>query len=336
MIKSLAQPSLLAFCTLVVACFGSPQALFGQEWVKDMFVEVDHDFGTVPRGANAEFEFKLTNKYEEDVRIASVRSSCGCTIPRIKGKKQTLKTYEDGAIVCEFNTRSFIGPKSAVVTVVFTAPFYGEMQLNVKGNIRSDIVTEPGVIEFGEVARGEEKESKVRVSYAGTKAWQITDVRSANQNLGVKLTEMANGGRKAYEMSVRLKKSAPAGSFSDQIVLVTNDPQYNLVTIPVRGNVLRPLQATAVNLGSVKTGGEVTSRLVIRSRTPFEVKDVSCKDDRFQFTLPKGKRSAHLIPIVFKAGDDVAAFRKKITITTDLPEENVVTTEITGNVVGNN
>ena len=55
-----------------------------QEWAEKMFEIRSHDFGTIARGAKAEYEFSLKNIYVEDVHIASVRVSCGCTTPRIK------------------------------------------------------------------------------------------------------------------------------------------------------------------------------------------------------------------------------------------------------------
>ncbi len=313
------------------------QHAFAQDWVRDMFEENSHDFGTVPRGAKTEFEFKLTNKYEEDVHIASVRSSCGCTIPRIE--KADLKTYSQGSIICEFNTRSFIGPKSAVVTVVFTKPYYGEMQLMVKGNIRSDIVTEPGEIQFGEIERGTEKSTSVKVSYAGSKRWEITDVRSANRNLGVyQLERIENGsGKIEYAMQVRLKDTAPAGDFADQIVLVTNDRQYNLVTIPVRGNILAPLvMPVSVELGTIRLGASVQSRMVIRGKQEFGITKVECADERFSFSPLPGKKKVHVIPLKFNSGAEGAvggAFRQKVVVHTTLPADGVATTVVSGNVV---
>ncbi len=305
-----------------------------QDWVKQMFEEVSHDFGNVPRGAKAEYSFVLMNKYQETLHIAQVRSSCGCTIPRIANAN--LKTYEKGAIICEFNTRSFIGPKSAVVTVVFTAPYHGEMQLMVKGDILSDIVTEPGEIQFGELDQATEKATTVKVRYTGkNRAWQITDVRSANHHLGVKLNRIEKrAGPIEYEMQVRLKDSAPTGAFSDQIVLVTNDSEYNLVTIPVRGNVLPPLVVPAsVELGTVKAGQPVRSRIVIKSNENFEVTNIECADQRFTFSPAAGKSAkVHVIPIEF-LGDAAGAFRDTVTIHTTLPEGGTASTQVSGNVV---
>jgi hypothetical protein len=326
-------PKLVCFLILAfIASWSFPASAPAQEWVKEMFAETNHDFGNVPRGAKAEFEFKLQNKYEETVHISSVRSSCGCTLPRIK--TADLKTYEEGSIICEFNTQAFIGNKSAVVTVVFTKPFYGEMQLNVRGNIRSDIVTEPGLIEFGEVDGGQEKVTQVKVYYTGNKPWEIKDVRSANKNLAVKLEPAAANGRKGYVMTVKLKDNAPAGDFVDQIVLVTNDPEYNLVTIPVSGTIMLPLQMpVSVELGTVKVGTRVTSRMVVRGKEDFEVTQVECEDKRFTFTLPTGKKKVHVIPVAFDCGPDEGAFRNKVTVTTTLVEGGIADTIIGGNVI---
>lgn len=314
----------------------SAQPAASQDWVKTMFEETSHDFGTVPRGAKEEYAFVFSNKYLENLHVESVRSSCGCTLPRIGEGKKDIKTYEKGSIVCEFNTHSFIGSKSAVVTVVFTKPYYGEMQLSVRGNIRSDIVTEPGEIQFGDLDQGTEKSTSVKVTYAGKNKWEITDVRSVNQHLGVKLERIDKGvGRVEYAMDVRLKDTAPAGDFSDQIVLVTNETQYNLVTIPVRGNVLPPLVLPAsVELGTVKAGQAVQTRLIVKSNQEFEVTKIECADERFSFNPPVGKSAkVHMIPFEFKSGTDAGAFRNPVTVHTTLAEGGTASTFVSGNVV---
>ena len=100
-------------------------------------------------GSKAEFRFQVKNIYEEPAHIQGVRSSCGCTTPQIT--RTDLKTFETGEIVAEFNTRNFTGHKSATLTVTFDKPFHAEVQLNITGFIRSDVVTQPGAIDFGTV-----------------------------------------------------------------------------------------------------------------------------------------------------------------------------------------
>ena len=123
-----------------------------KEWARKMFQTTRHDFGTVARGAKAEFDFVFQNIYQEDIHVASVRSSCGCTSPSVT--RQTLKTWQKSAIHAEFNTRSFLGEKSATITMVIDKPFPAEVQLTVRGYIRSDVVFTPGFVDFGAVESG--------------------------------------------------------------------------------------------------------------------------------------------------------------------------------------
>jgi hypothetical protein len=327
---SMIRPKLVCFGLILLSLCLASGSLFGQDWVKSMFQVTAHDFGTVPRGSDAVFEFKFSNKYEEDIHVAAVRSSCGCTVPRIK--KADLKTYEESSIICEFNTKSFIGDKAAVVTVVFTKPFYGEMQLQIKGNIRSDIDTEPGTVEFGDVDRGGTKETQVKIT-ARRNGWEIKDVRSANQHLGVSLEKLKVPGKTSYNMTVRIKDTAPVGELSDNIVLVTNEPEYNLVTIPVRGNVSPPLVLPGrIDLGTIKAGNQSKSFFVAKSKTPFEIKEVKCEDPRFSFKLPEGKKDKHIVAFEFAASDQAGAFRHNITVVTDLSEDGTASTIAVGNV----
>ena len=46
-----------------------------QQWAAAMFEKKSHNFGTVARGAKADFEFKFKNIYLEDVHVSSVSSS---------------------------------------------------------------------------------------------------------------------------------------------------------------------------------------------------------------------------------------------------------------------
>jgi Protein of unknown function (DUF1573) len=316
----------------VLASFGvcSRQA-FAQQWAREMFELTDHDFGTVPRGAKSEFEFKFKNKYKEPINVAAVRTSCACTLPRIG--KGTAKTYEEGSIICEFNTKAFVGARAAVVTVVFDRPFYAEVQLTVKGNIRSDITPTPGEIQFGEVDLGNEKTTKVTIAYSGTTQWQIDDVRSSNKHLSVKLDPLSDGKKIEYVMHVKLKNDAPAGELVDEIVLVTNETQFNQVTLPVRANIIPPLaMPPAIELGTIKSGSKQSNKLVIKAKQPFRIEKVDCNDARFKFTLPKDEKTLHFVPFDFQSDDKIGPFRQTVTVHTTLGGMSTAETSITGNI----
>src|SRR3954453_11471618 len=212
---------------VIVALLASP--CFAEAWVSKMFTETKHDFGTVARGADTSHKFAIKNIYKQDIELLSVRSSCGCTSPTIE--KKILRTSEVGYVTAVFNTRTFTGIHGATLTVEVRWNdngnwLHGETQLRVDGNIRGDIVFTPGAVKFDSVDQGSKAEQKVEVTYAGRSNWKIVDVRGASDGVEVELTQTQRySGRVAYDVLVRIKDTAAAGYFNDQLVLVTNDEE---------------------------------------------------------------------------------------------------------------
>ena len=297
--------------------------VFGQEWARKMFEQRSHDFGSVAQGAKAEYEFVLSNIYVEDVHIAAVRSSCGCTSPRIK--EPLLKTYEKGAIVASFNTRSFRGRKGATITVTFDKPSYAQVQLHARGYIRSDVVLSPGCVHLGSVDQGKPVEKKVAVNYAGRSDWKILEVNSANPYLSAEPVENSRGGgRVSYDLLVRLDGTAPAGYLKDHLMLVTNDRRSTQIPVSVEGRVLSGITVSPVPLfmGVVQPGERVTKRLVVRGNKPFRILSIACDDDCFEFDAPADEtpRPLHVVPVTFVARNGSGKVANTIRIETDLGE----------------
>lgn len=289
-----------------------------QEWARKMFQVTSHDFGNVARGAKSEYRFEFTNLYKEDIHISGVRASCGCTTPSIT--KDTLKTYEKAAVVAKFNTDSFLGQRSATITVTIDRPYYAEVQLQVQGNIRSDVVFQPGLVAFGEVDAGSSVVKTVTVSYAGRSDWQITDVRSANPHFEVELDEkVRQGGRVEYAMAVRLKPSAPVGYINDELSLVTSDAS-SAITVAVEGRVSAPVTVSPASLflGVLEPGQQVTKQLVIKGKKPFKILNVECENDAFTFKTSDEAKTLHLVPVTFTAEQGAGQVSQKIRFETDL------------------
>lgn len=290
-----------------------------QAWARKMFKVTEHDFGTVAKGSKTEFDFELQNIFEEDVHISHVRSSCGCTEPQIT--RQTLKTWEKSIVRAVFNTRSFIGSRSATLTVVIDRPYYAEVQLSVRGYIRGDVLFTPGSVAFGEVEEGDTTERWVSVSYSGRSDWSIVDVRSANASLEVELTDAERrAGRVSYKMLVRLKGDAPAGYLQDQLTIVTNDSYNSSLELPVEGRVVSPLTVSPASLflGVLKPGETVEKKLFVKGTKPFRIVGVECDGDCFQFATTDKVSATHLIPLTYTAGDAPGKVAQKIAIKTDL------------------
>lgn len=309
------QRSLAIAIGLALTWAGSVHA---QTWAKKMFEETNHDFGTVARATKVEHRFGFKNLYKEDVHVAGVRSSCGCTTPLVT--RQTVKTGQTSEIVAHFNTGAFLGEKSATITVLFDRPFAAEVQLHVGGVIRGDVTCTPGEVNFGAVDLGATVERHITVSRVGRGDWQILDARSANEALEVELTETARGRNGvSYDVLVRLKQAGPAGYLNDELTLVTNDRQSRELILTVEGNVAPALSVSPspLFLGQVASGEQVTRQLVVRGKTPFRILDVTCSDAAFEVRAGGEARRAHVLPLTFRAGQRAGRLEREIVIQTD-------------------
>lgn len=294
----------------------------GQEWARQMFDSFEHDFGTVARAAKAEYLFVFTNKYLEDVHIAGVRASCGCTSVRVENA--TVKTYEKGAIVASINSGTFLGRRGATLTVTIDKPYPAEVQLRVAAFIRSDVMVNPSAVQFGTVDMGLPAEQKVQINYMGSSNWEITGIRSSNPHVSGQLTETSrNGGQVWYELKVNLDKNVPAGFLKEHIMLTTNDGQNAEIPVAVEGRVISAITVSPASLfmGVIQPGQQVTKQLVVQGKKPFKIVSITCDDESFKFTKDDKVSPVHLIPVTFIAGKDLGKVVKAIRIETDLGNE---------------
>ena len=302
--------------SLVLAASAAPLA--AQEWARKMFTESAYNFGTVARDAKVEHHFRIKNLYLDDIHISGVRTSCGCTSPRVT--KDTLKTHEEGEIIAHFNTDRFSGQRGATLTVTIDRPQHAEVQLRVDGFIRTDVVMTPGGIEFGSLDEGAHAAKQLDIRYAGRNDWKITEVRTASPYLEAKIAEtMRQAGQVGYRLSVQLKPGAPAGYLHDQVLLVSDDRR--MMPVNIEGRLVPELSVnpTSLAFGRLAPGQTATKQIVIQGKRPFTIQGIVCDNQQcFAFKAPSDAKRVHVIPITFTAGDDAGRVLEKILIQTDL------------------
>lgn len=307
---------------------------FGQRWAEDMFDHRSHDFGMVATGAKVEHRFTLENIYEEDARIVSARSSCGCTKPKFSTK--LIKTWDKSEIVAVLDTRNFHGQKDTTITIRFDLPFPAEVQLHIHAYIRTNVVIQPESVAFGTVTQGAAARQTVKVSYAGRGDWEIERVLTDNPNLKARVVQTRReigvvGYEVEYDLIVDLAADAPVGYIREHLTLVTNDPQPRASQVPVTvEGVIVPAAASEdgvvptitvrpspLLLGVIKPGGSVIRRLVVSGPKPFKVVSATCKDERFACGTSETPSVRHLLPVTFTADKQTGTINGKILIRTD-------------------
>ncbi len=303
--------------------FLTASTLPAQDWARNLLSTTEHDFGSIARGAKAEYAFIVTNNLQGDVHIASVRSSCGCTTPYVENDKRTLKTYEQGAIIAHLNSDTHVGQRAATLTVTFDQPQYAEVQLQIRALVRTDVLMEPASLQFGAVEQGKPSEARVRIYRANLPNWQIQPVvHFSDPNLQGEVIELARRGSQVwYDLKVRLAPTASAGYISDHVILTTNDPGMPQMPVQVEGQV-RPnvfVSPADLFLGVVHIGQKVTKPLVVRADKPFRIKAITGDKASFEIPLPPGDaRPVHIVPVTFIAGAETGKVVKTIHIDTDI------------------
>ncbi len=335
-------------CLACAATSAIPLFATAQDWLSKAIPAATrtHDFGTVARAAKTEHRFTLTNNSDKDIHLRSVRASCGCTTPIIE--TEWIRAGETGSVLARFNTGTFTGSKSATLTVSIDQPHFAELQLNVRGYIRSDIVLNPGEINFGEVPVGEAKSAEITLDYAGRSDWQLVDIQCPSEFVAVKFEEFSrSGGRVSYKIQADLADTAGIGNLQSQLALRTND--RNLTTVPIRilGSVQAPIQVSpqSFSLGNVEPNEPVAQRLVVKGKADFRILDLRAKKSNITYAKTDAQKSAHLlnISIVPTAQPSDGEVLDEIELVTDLIEEPIriplrykqVTKNVAINVVAN-
>lgn len=297
-----------------------------------LFRSTSHDFGTVAKAAKTEYRFQFENPYNQPIHVRSVRTSCGCTTPIIE--TETVAPGARGSILARFNTGTHSGARAATVTVTFDKPSYGEVQLHVKGYIRTDVVFQPGEVSFGSVAQGDSKSLDILVDYAGKPSWEITGVRCDEKCIKIEKEERSRAnGRVQYGLKIQLTGDAPSGPLESEIVVQTND--RNLTTVPLRltANVMAEIsvQPNLLSLGDVSIGEPIKQLVVLKASEPFRI--LAIKSDEFTIqanNLSEESKALHTLPLVLEtsARDLVGDAKGTITIETDHPTKPILSIDV--------
>jgi hypothetical protein len=307
-----------------------------QEWARKMFDHFSHDFGVLVRGQKAEHSFPFRNLYVEDVEIESITSTCGCTIPEVT--KRLLKTHETAEIIARANTVQFLGHKEATLRVRFSKPFPAEVQLHCYMYIRTDIVFEPGAINFGTVTAGKESQAvTITASHLTRGDWRILKVQ-APEYMQVSLMELSRQpGRVSYQLQAKLLPTAPVGYIRDTILVATNDVDSRLrnLYVQVEGVVAPPISVrpSPLMIGLVNPGQKILRKLVVQGQAPFRIVSVEVPSEAYKVQFAEESSQVQLIALEFTVPDQPGKIRDTIRIHTDLPSDGLVEVVVIGEIL---
>jgi hypothetical protein len=305
----------------------SPAAVRAGTWADSLFPENKHDFGMVPRGAKVKHDFTLVNRLSEPVTILSLRPSCGCTSGR--ASTTTVAPGQSAVIEAEMDTRNFVGLKSTIlfVSLVTAGGREGETRLAVSSNILSDIVLNPGALDFGIVARGQAPTQTLSIDRINSSGWKFERLVSASKYLAGQLAETRrDGSGVSYTLSISLKPDTPAGPLRDELRLISNDPETPSIPVMVTAWVRGELTAapSVLSLGAIHSTAGAQGQFIVRASRPFVITSIEGAGDGFS-TSPAGtaKQATHIVTVAYKPeeGTSRGDLRRVFHVQTDLEGE---------------
>ncbi len=313
------------------------------DWANRLFSDdgksikpIQHNFGSVPRGAQLYHRFPMKNWWTVPIEIAQVRVACNCV--KAVPDKQKLQKNETGYLEVTMDANKFTAQKSVTIYVQIGPEFISTATLHVSAFSRADVVFNPGQVNFGIVA-GQAAPQNIEVEYAGALDWKVTEIATNDAPVTASLKELYrrpdenNPAFKqvGYQVSVALKPEAPPGAHKWELVLKTNDPASPHVPMLVEANIQASLTVApgAINVGNPKVGELVTRKVVVTGSKPFKITGIEGASDGLETELPEAAASRHFLTIKCQPSQ-AGVFKKMLRIKTDLGNEAPVTVTVEG------
>jgi hypothetical protein len=288
-------------------------------WADGLFDELSRDFGSVPRGPTLTHPFRLVNRTNTPLHIASVRVSCGCVAAQ--ALQHDLAPGQETAILVHMDTRRFSNTKNVTIFVTFDQPRFEEVRLWVQANSRDDVTVIPEGLAFGRVKRGGTPTSNVTISFLGHGGWQIVGTKSDSNYIQTSVKELRrDAGEVSYQLTATVRPDAPPGKWYTDVWVQTNNPATPRVRVPLTVEVEAPLVVSpmTVVLGEVKAGTQAERRLVVQGVTPFRIVSVQGTDDQLDVRVSRDERKAVHVLTVTVRPTATGAFNRTLRILTDV------------------
>ena len=312
---------LLALTLATTTAFGQPQQT---SWHWDQFFKdgLTHDFGSVPKGTQLFYKFKMKNIYAVPLEV-NARVGCHCV--SVTPQSQVLQPRQEAYLDVNMDTSKLAGYKSVNIYITVGPEYVSSTTLRVSCTSRTDVVVNPGQIGFGVVPHGQGTAPQtIDVEYAGVLDWRVTEVVKHDAPLEVTYRELyRRRGQVGYQVAVALKPDAPAGPFKHELFLKTNDPTSPLVPILIEANIQASLSISPSKLSipPLKVGESQTKLVMVRAARPFHITAIEGQGDGIVVELPTAATQAQVLKVKFQAMK-VGEVRRQLQIKTDLDRQS--------------
>jgi hypothetical protein len=202
-----------------------------------VFETTEMDFGELDEGKVVELTFKFKNGGDETLMIESIRSSCGCTVPKVE--KMEYQPGETGALPVKFDSSGLKGRILKTVTIITNDRDNPRTTLKIKGFVIlknfAIAKVEPHHVPFKTVKRGKEYSGSIKIANTGTAELRVTEVSHSPQVYLLFDKDVVAPGK---EMNVKIIfNPRHAGRFTNFMRIRTNSFQKSFSIVKLSAEV---------------------------------------------------------------------------------------------------
>ncbi len=199
-----------------------------------IFIDADARLvGTLVRGSKVTQTFEFVNRGRGSLVVQDIRSGCACTAIMLTGER--VEAGSRGAIEVTLDTSTLPeGPLLREIVVKTNDRRREELTLTLQGQIVSEFILEPAIIDFGPVPRDVEVRRSVRIMSANGAQVTVLGVKSGIPGVEAQLDSPAVGSGGAYRVTVwRIASSNPDWVLGN-LVVATSSKFMPELKIPIR------------------------------------------------------------------------------------------------------
>lgn len=297
------------------------------------------NYKSVARGQDVTFKFKLTNLYNEEIHVTNLSTSCGCiSWEENRGGNMlaapiVIPSGKDATVTLRLDTIRHHGEqknKRAILTFVNAASGKpGLAEVLVEGYIRTDVVLQPGSVNFGSVSPSTGAQQQIAVNYAGRNDWKIVSARCNSPYMTADVVEKSRGnGLVNYDVIVKLKETAPIGQVRDQLIIVTDDANNPQIPVQIDAKIEPEYQVQVSNFNEeLLPGKPVKTRVFVRYTKnppkPFRIEKLERTRQESTMKVEKSMdaRAFHQMLLTFTPPNEPGPFEEEFFVTVTGREE---------------
>lgn len=297
-----------------------------------VFEKTNIDAGKFPEGQEVPVAFPVRNSGSAPVRIANIRTSCGCTAAG--ENPSVLEPGAEDVINVVFRTHGRRGRQHSNITVETDDPGQAAYQLRLALEVTQDVYLGEPMIDLGVLPPGEGAEKTFSLFSSWDRELEIGEISSSHESITAELVDSRpykkdDESGTEYRFRLNVPNSLPLGDFYSSITIATNwgsAPLRQNVRGRVLGNIdFNPKQFFLV----MAPNAEGTATVTFTSRTTegFEIVDLGAEARGVTVEMEKREilPRRHEVIARIKSPERAGTFMGTVKLSTKMENEDTVT-----------